>query len=106
MNIHRTTAAGIAARPMLQLADYLREFCGERTEPGYAIGRACHELAAGGQLFGRYSCSVRRSDFQALAAFVDFVRREESIPLARERIGTDEQSALEAYPHVLEPVQE
>ena len=29
-----------------------------------------------------------------------------SIPLARERIGTDEQSALEAYPHVLEPVQE
>lgn len=94
------------AETRLHLAEYIRAFCGQRTQPGYAIARAAHEIEAGGHLLGRYGCSVKRSDFEALAAFVDYVRAEESIPLARERIGTDEQSALEAYPHVLEPVQE
>lgn len=100
MNVHTNP------RPLLHLDGYLRDFCGQSTLPGYAIGRVCHELAAGGQLHGRYSCAVRQEDFDVLARFVDRVREERSIPLSRERIVMDEQSALEAYPHVLEPVQE
>lgn len=92
--------------PRIQLSEYIRAFCGEVTAPGYAIGRACHELAAGGQLHGRYSCSVSREDFNTLARFVDFVRAEESIPLRREVPKPDVQSVLPEYPHVLEPLQD
>jgi len=106
MNAPHRHSTEYMAEKRLHLAEYIRAFCGERTAPGHALARVCHELEAGGHLLGRYSCSVRHSDFEALAAFVDYVRAEESIPLARERIATDEQSALPEYPLPVEALQE
>lgn len=106
MNAPHRHSTEYMAEKRLHLAEYIRAFCGQRTAPGHAIARACHEIEAGGHLLGRYGCSVKRSDFEALAAFVDYVRREESIPLARERIGTDEQSDRAEYPLTVEALQE
>lgn len=90
----------------IELGNHARSYCGQNARKYDAIASAAHDVAGIVACHGDVWGKLRPDQFQALADFVDYVRSEESIPLSRERIVTDEQSALPKFPHVLEPVQE
>lgn len=90
----------------IELGNYVRSHCGQSFSRYDAIANAAHDLAGIAACNGTVWGLMSREKFEALARFVDFVRSEESIPLRRERVETDEQSSLPEYPHVLEPLQE
>lgn len=93
-------------RHYIELGNHARSYCGQNARKYDAIASAAHDVAGIVQCHGTVWGKLRPDQFKALADFVDYVRSEESIPLARERIVTDEQSALEAYPLPVEALQE
>lgn len=93
-------------RHYIELGNHVRSYCGQNAKKYDAIASAAHDVAGIAACHGDVWGLIERAKIETLAAFLNDVLAEESIPLSPERIVTDAQSALEAYPHVLEPVQE
>lgn len=96
----------VLAPHYIELGNHARSYCGQSARKYDAIASAAHDVAGIVQCHGDVWGRMIPSSFEALADFVDYVRSEESIPLSRERIVTDEQSALDAYPLPVEALQE
>jgi hypothetical protein len=90
----------------IELGNHVRSYCGQNAAKYNAIASTAHDVSGIAACHGTVWGKLRPDQFEALAAFVDYVRAEESIPLARERIETDEQSDRAEFPLTVEALQE
>ena len=90
----------------IELGNHVRSYCGQNAAKYNAIASAAHDVAGIAQCHGTVWGKIDRKKVELLVAFLNDVLAEESIPLARERIGTDEQSALPEFPLPVEALQE